>query len=102
MSLVAVPLIKNNELAIDLFRLRAWHDVADLVVGIAGVENPDFIDDHALLHFAIGTLDKAVLVDPRKARERRNQTDVRPFRRLDRTDAAVMRGMDVAHLESGA
>ena len=47
--------------------------------------------------------DEAVLVDrARSVDERRDQADVRAFRRLDRADAAVVRGVDVAHLEAGA
>ncbi len=37
-----------------------------------------------------------------KVRHRADQTDVRTFRRLDRTNAAVVRRMHVAHFESGA
>ena len=51
---------------------------------------------------AVGRLDEAVLVDPRKGGERVDQADVRAFRRLDRADAAVMRRVHVAHLEAGA
>ena len=36
------------------------------------------------------------------ARQRRDQADVRAFRRLDRADAAVVRRVHVAHLEPGA
>src|SRR5439155_980685 len=36
------------------------------------------------------------------ARDRRDQADVRAFRRLDRTDAAVVRRVHVADLEPGA
>src|SRR5206468_11354094 len=34
--------------------------------------------------------------------ERRDEADVRAFGRLDRADAAVVRDVDVAHLERGA
>ena len=60
------------------------------------------IGDAAVLHLAVGRLDEAVFVHPRIGRERIDQADIRPFRRLDRTDAAVMRRMHVAHLEAGA
>ena len=49
-----------------------------------------------------GALDEAVLVDARVARERRDEADVRTFRRLDRADAAVVRRVNVADFESGA
>ena len=60
------------------------------------------VGDAAVLDLAIGRLDEAVLVHPRIGGERVDQADVRPFRRLDRTDAAVMGRMHVAHLEAGA
>ena len=37
-----------------------------------------------------------------KVRHRADETDVRTFRRFDRTNAAVVRRMNVAHFESGA
>ena len=49
-----------------------------------------------------GRLDEAELVDPRVARQRRDQADVRTFRRLNRADAAVVGRVHVAHLEAGA
>ena len=81
---------------------RARHHVADLVRGVAGIQNPDFVDHGALHHAAIRALDEAVFVDARKTRQRRDQSDVRTFRRLDRADAAVVRRMHVADFESGA
>ena len=80
----------------------AAHDVADLVIGVAGVQDLDFVDHRALDHLAVRALDEAVLVDARKAGERRDQTDVRTFRRFDRADAAVVRRVHVADFESGA
>ena len=47
-------------------------------------------------------LEEAELVHPRVGRERRDEADVRAFRRLDRAHAAVVRVVDVAHLEAGA
>ena len=60
------------------------------------------VDHLAVLHLAVGRLDEAELVDPRVARERRDQADVRTFRRLNRADAPVVRRVHVAHLEAGA
>ncbi len=51
---------------------------------------------------AVRRLDEAVLVDAREARERRDQADVRAFRRLNRADAAVVGGVHVADFEAGA
>src|SRR3546814_14819027 len=50
---------------------------------------------------AVRRLDEAVFVDPAEAGERVDQADVRPFRSLDRPDAAIMGRMDVADREAG-
>ena len=60
------------------------------------------VDDPAVLHLAVGRLDEAELVDARVARQRRDQADVRTFRRLNRADAPVVRRVHVADLEPGA
>ena len=96
-------LLLGAELAVGLLPLRrGGTNVADLVIGVAGVQDLDFVDHRALDHLAVRALDEAVLVDARKAGERRNQTDVRTFRRFDRADAAVVRRVHVADFESGA
>ena len=51
---------------------------------------------------AVRRLDEAEVVDPRVGGERRDQADVRAFRRLDRAHPAVVGRMYVAHLEAGA
>ena len=56
----------------------------------------------ALGRAAVRRLDEAVLVDAREGRERRDEADVRTFRRLDRADAAVVRRVHVADLEARA
>ena len=56
----------------------------------------------AVLDLAVGGLDEAELVDAGVGRQRRDQADVRTFRRFDRADPAVVGRMDVAHLEAGA
>ena len=60
------------------------------------------VGDAAVLDLAVRRLDEAVLVDAREGRQRRDEADVRTFRRLDRADAAVVRGVNVAHFEAGA
>ena len=55
-----------------------------------------------LVDLAVRRLDEAVLVDAREGRERRDEADVRTFRRLDRADAAVVRGVNVADFEARA
>ena len=51
---------------------------------------------------AVRRLDEAEVVHPRVGRERRDEADVRAFRRLDRAHAPVVRRVHVAHLEAGA
>src|SRR5581483_4125115 len=66
----------------------------------AGVRNGNVVEHLAVLDAAVGRLDEAVLVDASEARERRDETDVRSFRRLNRADAAVVRWMNVADLKA--
>ena len=80
-------------------RVRLGDDV--LLLLERGVEG-HLVGDPALLDLAVRRLDEAVLVHAGVGRERRDEADVRAFRRLDRADAAVVRGVDVAHLEAGA
>ncbi len=84
-------------------QLVGLDDVARLVLGVAaGVQDHHVVGDPAVLHLAVRRLDEAELVDARVARQRRDEPDVRPFRRLNRADASVMGRMDVADLEAGA
>ena len=76
-------------------------DLADLVFGVAGVEDLDVVDDPAVLDLAVGGLDEPVVVDPGVAAQGGDQADVRAFRRFHRADASVMGGLDVADLEPG-
>src|SRR4029453_15040749 len=77
-------------------------DVADLVRRLSGVEHLVVVEDLPRLHLPVGALDEPELVDAGEAGEARDEPDIRPFRRLDRADAAVVRGVDVAHLEPRA
>ena len=51
---------------------------------------------------AVRRLDEAVLVDAGVRRQRRDEADVRTFRRLDRADATVVGRVHVANLEARA
>ena len=62
----------------------------------------DPVGDAAVLDAPVGRLEEAVLVGARVNRQRVDEADVRPFRRLDRADAPVVRRVHVAHLESRA
>ena len=58
------------------------------------------VGDLALARAAVGRLDEAVLVDARERRERRDEADVRTFRRLDRADTTVVGRVNVADFEA--
>ena len=79
--------------------LAALDDVADLVLGLAGVEDLVVVEHAAVLHLPVGALDEPELVDAGEAREARDEADVRAFGRLDGADAAVVGRVDVANLE---
>src|SRR4029077_20694241 len=60
----------------------------------------DVSGDLAVLYTTVRRLEEAVLVGARVDGQVGDQTDVRPFRRLDRTHTAVVRRVHVAHLKS--
>ena len=76
--------------------------IADAIFAVAGVDHGDEVEHAAVLHLAIRRLDEAVVVDARIAAQRRDQSDVRTFRRLNRADTAIVRGVNVADFESRA
>src|SRR5277367_7094046 len=76
--------------------------VANLQVAVAGVYHADKIQHLAVLYAAVGRFDKPVIVDACIAAQRRDQSNVRTFRRFNRADTSVVRGMYVAHFESSA
>ena len=53
-----------------------------------------------VLHLAVRGLDEPILVHPGIGAERDDEPDVRPFRCLDRADAAIVGGMHVADFET--
>src|SRR6185312_14201419 len=67
-----------------------------------GVEPRDFSGNLLVLHHEVRCLDEAEIVHASKRRERRDESDVRTFRRLDRAHAAVLRVVHVAHFEACA
>ena len=95
-------LLRLGQLLVGLGELVAGDDLPQLERPLADLDHPEVVDHPALLHPLVRALDEAVLVDPGVGGQRRDQADVRTFRRLDRADSAVVRGVDVAHLESGA
>ncbi len=90
------------ELFVDGIHFVAFDDFAGFEFAFAGVDHLDEIDHAAALNLAVGRFDKSEFVDARIARKRADQADVRTFRRLDGADSAIVRGMNVADLESGA
>ncbi len=56
----------------------------------------------AILDLAIGGFQEPEVVDAGERRQRRDQADVRAFGRLDRAYPAIMRRVNVPHLEPGA
>jgi len=58
--------------------------------------------DAPVLDFSIRRFQEAEIVDARKGGQRRDEADVRAFRRLDRADAAIVRRVDVADFEARA
>src|SRR6266566_2365181 len=67
---------------------------------LGGRQPPDLVGHLAVLHRPIRRLDEAEVVDARVARQAGDQSDVRPFRRLDRAHAAVLAVVHVAHLKA--
>src|SRR5260221_5603662 len=59
-------------------------------------EKFDVFTDATVLDFAIRRFEKTEFIDARECRERRDESDVRAFRRFNRADAAVVRRMNVA------
>src|SRR5438128_4845165 len=78
------------------------HVIAWLELCITAVSHAHKLSNDAVHYLAIWRFDETEFVDARIARQRRNQTDVRTFRRLDRTDAPIVSRMHVAHFESRA
>ena len=89
------------EIGVDLFHLAFFGIVADFVGAVTGIDDDDVVHHASVLHLAVGRLDEAVVVDARKAAQRRDQSDVRTFRGFNRADAPVVRWVDVANFESG-
>ena len=74
----------------------------DILLLHVGGEIFDRIQDLAVADHAVRRLDEAEAVDLSVEAERRDETDVRTFRRLDRADSTVVRRMHVADLEACA
>src|SRR5438094_688418 len=62
----------------------------------------DIVGNATVVNLAIRRFDETEFVDARKGRHRTDETDVRAFRRFNRTNASVVRRMHVAHFKSSA
>ena len=96
------PLSGGFAAAVFLFDDLLFDLFAHFEVRIARENDLDKFQNSAALHLAVGRFDESVVVDPRIAAQRRDQTDVRSFRSLDRADASVVRRMHVADFKSGS
>src|SRR5579883_1123488 len=90
------------QLFVKLLDFVLFHDIAGFEFAVAGVHDLHIVDDAAALHLAIRRLDEAVVVDAGEAAQGADEADVRTFRRFDGADAAVVRRVNVADLESRA
>ncbi len=102
LEFVLVPHV--DEVADELtFRIELRTRLRDHVLGFVDRRQVlDLVRDFAADHFPIRRFEETVFVRARIRREAVDQTDVRTFRRFDRTDATVVRRMHVAHFETGA
>ena len=73
-----------------------------VAVLVLGGEVLDLLGDLAVLDLPVRRLDEAELVHDAVGAQRRDEADVRAFRRLDRAETAVVRVVHVADLEAGA
>ena len=86
-------------LAVALQHIRSREHTLEFLIG---AQEFDLSRNLAVLDLAIRRLKEAVVVDLGIDSQRRDQTDVGAFRRFDRTDAAVVRNVNVAHFEARA
>src|ERR1700724_1409770 len=84
------------DFGVDFFDFMLLDVIADFVVAIASIHDADVVDHAAVFHAAVWRLDETVVVDAGIAAQRRDQSDVRTFRRLNRADASVVRRVGVA------
>ena len=80
-------------------RVGLGHDV--FLFGVCG-QIINLLGHLTLHHLAVGGFDKPKIIYAGEGRQRRDQADVRSFRRFNRANTAVVRGVHVAHLKAGA
>src|SRR5262245_39065490 len=89
-QLISGMFLVFRKFPVDRYRLALLDVITGFKICVTGIENLHIIEDTTVFDFPIRRFDEAELIDPGKARERRDQSDVRTFRRLDRADASVM------------
>src|SRR5262249_45623202 len=90
------------ELLICLLDFFERNVVAGLELCVTAIDDANVLNHATVTDLAIRGLDKPEFVDTREARETRDESDVRTFRLLDRTNTSVVRRVYVAHLEPSA
>ena len=74
----------SNHKALFLVRRKVFHLIGDI----------------AVLHLAIGTFDKTEIIHTGIDTQRGNQTNIRTFRSLDRTNTTVVTAVNVSNFET--
>src|SRR5678815_3370614 len=90
------------ELLVRLVDLFLRNVIARLELRVAAVDYAHVFDDASIADLSIRRFDEPKLVDTSEAREARDESDVRTFRSLNRTDTPVVRRVYVAYFEPGA
>src|SRR2546430_3582465 len=88
------------QLLVEIFDFVPLDDFTGFEFAVTGIDDLDVVDDASALDLAVRRFDEAIVVDPCEAAQRADQADVRAFRRFNRANAAVVRGVHVAHFES--
>ncbi len=81
-------------------RFAGFQMIALPQTAFARICNSHKVECTPILDAAVWALNEAILVDARKAGERRDEADVRTFRRLDRADASIVRWVHVAYFKA--
>ncbi len=90
------------ELGVRLLEVLFDHDLTESVARVSDLSDLDVLLDTALFHLLVGRFDIAHGVEPRIARQGRDETDIRTLRGLNRADPAIVGGMDIADFEARA
>src|SRR6185437_1822548 len=90
------------ELGIHLLGFRLLDMIASFVFAVARIDDGDVVNHPGVLYPAVWRLNESVVVDARIATQRRDQSNVRTFRRFNRADSPIVRRVNVADFESRA